>query len=275
MNQQKFTTAEKLNTFQPSNAVVNFYSDPGLRARAFTVKFLVACVPLGLVTVGVTWMFDQPLPFALVMFGALAIVTYFELSDHESKQSPEWLERNRQNISLQAHRYEVDNATSVEKLQIQLADALRENKRINQRLLTMRALGEEKNNYVPASEGDPSPWPDDFEPSDVVAEVAQMVDAATQPDAAVEVLIDFVADLYKHPAECLLADGRTIDVKATNGLPWSTRSGNPPDVIRQMKAIIGGMPTRLLIEESGGRVWRLNLDAYPTLEDALKVLERA
>lgn len=275
---QKFTVAgltspEKINAFQPGDATVKFYSDPGLRARAFVIKFIAACIPLALIATGVTWLFSQSWAFGLVMFGVLAVAMYDSLSDHEAQQSPEWLERNRQNIVLQAHLHEVDSAAGLSEKDIQVERLTSENRRINQELLAVRAIGLDNSKYVPAKIGEkepiPTPWPGDFE-HNVLGD-----DKKTNPSQAFSRLLDFVADLYQNPNECLESDGKTINLRAVGGLPWGKRSDADVQSKREMKAILGCMYPRLFIEESDGRVWKLNLDAYPDIESALKKLNSA
>ena len=90
-------------------------------------------------------------------------------------------------------------------------------------------------------------------------------------DEARAILLGFLGDLYRHRDECVKSDG---NLKKGIVAPWTDSADCPAPTKRQMLDLLNQVEPRLF-RQHGTRPWQLNVEDYPTIDEAIAAINEA
>lgn len=264
----------------PAPARGGYSHSPYERGLEFAIKYAPLFVIELILSIGIAWRAGWDVPMWLCLFGLMAFVGYWMLGFMENIFEPTSGHVVRYFFSwLVARQYIQSN----ERLAVQ-SNQLEYMRQFNawqeQRRLEMQAENQIQRHSAPQSQlnrltsykelPEWKPSADDPYPVDVIS-----VENTQVMENAYSVLLDFVMRLYRDEG-LIKANGI---LKKGVIAPWTDRGvmpdGNetPAPVKRRLLDMINQTVPALFKLNQDSKMWQLNIEDYPAVDDALSILD--
>jgi len=268
--------------------------DPLRRDLGFNVKYAPLAVVIVILAIGLGLQNNWSVGTSLIVFGVIAIMGYWLLgftenvfdpySGHVVKAFFGWLVLRRQiqaNETIAVAYY----TTEQKRLELQVTEKASQQEQrvaVERRLVAPQAEMNQLATYAPVHPPVHPPVSREALASVVQIDLEELPPPAwakvpvqrNDGSAAVQALLDFVEDVY---GQELYGDDGTL--KKGVRAPWAQRgtgrneaflSGN---VKRQAVDMLGQITPPLFVFVEETKLWRLNIDDYPEVEDAYSALD--
>lgn len=248
--------------------------DPVREAMAFHLKYALLFVLNILVVTSFAWHYRMSFPIWFVIMAIVNYIGYWVLGTTESLLNPHaghvvrsffaWLTARdyiRANERLQTQY----NLITYKKLEIE-QEAQSNARAIALQQVQRHSLPQNELNRL-VSYDEAGSFDEEDEVTSGVAYTIPRNEFKNPKDEARTLLLDFVVDLYS--GEAIKPDGT---LKKGTVAPWADSSDLSITIKRRMLDLIRQTEPKLFLQE-GTRPWRLNVESYPTVDEAISILD--